>query len=107
MWLITTLIAAIAVTLAWIAAPKKYKLNFLALMLWGLSVMIFIDHILGYEGGAFLEMETDGLITSGLVLGVAMLIPIFIIWEAVLVIAKIKGELDGPTEIKRGEPMEG
>ncbi|HNU35065.1 MAG TPA: hypothetical protein PKJ15_00565 [Methanomassiliicoccales archaeon] len=107
MWLITTLIAAIAVTMAWIVASKKYRLNFLALMLWGLSVMILIDHILGYESGAFLEMETDGLITSGVVLGIAMLIPIFIIWEAALVLAKIKGELDEKTELKQGEPMKG
>ncbi len=96
MWLITTLIAAIAVTMVWFVASKKYKLNFLALMLWGLSVMIFVDHILGYEGGAFLEMETDGLITSGVVLGIAMLIPVFILWEAVLVTSKLKGELEEP-----------
>ena len=93
MWLITTLVAAIAVTLAWLVASKRYRLNLLALMLWGLSVMILIDHILGYKGGAFLEMETDGLIPSGIVLGVAMLIPVFIVWEASLTLAKLKGEL--------------
>jgi len=93
-WLITTLIAALAVTIAWIVVSEKYKLSFLALMLWGLSVMIFVDHVLGYEGGAFLEMETDGLITSGIVLGIAMLIPVFILWEAVLVKAKLKNELE-------------
>ena len=92
MWLVTTLIAAIIVTIFWFEAPKKYKLNSLALMLWGLSVMIFVDHVLGYEGGAFLEMETDGLISSGVVLGIAMLIPIFIIWEAAIVISKLKTE---------------
>lgn len=107
MWLITTLIAALVVTLAWLIAPKKYKLNFLALMLWGLSVMILVDHIMGYEGGAFLEMETDGLITSGVVLGIAMLIPIFTLWEAVLVKAKIKGELAEQKTIEQGEPVKG
>lgn len=94
MWLVTTLVAAIAVTIAWLVASNKFKLNFLALMLWGLSVMIFVDHILGYEGGAFLEMETDGLITSGVVLGIAMLIPVFILWEAVLVISKLEGKFE-------------
>jgi len=93
-WLITTLIAALAVTIAWIVVSEKYKLSFLALMLWGLSMMIFVDHVLGYEGGAFLEMETDGLITSGIALGIAMLIPVFILWEAVLVRAKLKNELE-------------
>jgi len=90
MWLVVSLIAAIIVTIFWFEAPKKYRLNYLSLMLWGLSVMIFVDHILGYEGGAFLEMETDGLIPSGIVLGIAMLIPIFIVWEASIVISKLK-----------------
>jgi hypothetical protein len=100
MWLITTLVAALAVTLAWIVTSKKnaekYKLSFLALMLWGLSTMILVDHMLGYEEGAFLEMQTDGLITSGVVLGIAMLIPVFIFWEAVLVRAKVKNEVEEP-----------
>ncbi len=102
MWLVTTLIAAIIVTMFWFEAPKKYKLNFLALMLWGLSVMIFIDHILGYEGGEFLEMETDGLISSGVVLGISMLIPIFIIWEASIVLSKLKAETSETIEPVKG-----
>jgi hypothetical protein len=93
MWLIVSLVAAIIVTAVWAYAPKKYKLDSLAIMLWGLGIMIFVDHILGYEGGAFIEMETDGLIESGAVLGIAMLIPIFIIWEIQLVISKLKGEV--------------
>jgi hypothetical protein len=93
MWLIVSFIAAIAVTALWIFAPKKYQLGFLGLMLWGLSIMIFVDHIMGYEGGAFLEMETDGLITNGVVLGIAMLIPIFVIWEISLIRLKLKGKI--------------
>ena len=85
MWLITTLIAAIVVTAAWYIAPRKYKLNFLSLMLWGSSLMILVDHIIGYEGGAFLELETEGLITNGTLLGIVMLIPILIFWEIVLI----------------------
>jgi hypothetical protein len=90
MWLITSCIAAITVTAAWRLCPKKYQLGFLALMLWGLTIMVFIDHILGYQGGPFIEMETDGLITNGTLLGIIMLIPIFIIWGISLVHAKIK-----------------
>jgi hypothetical protein len=93
MWLITSLIAAIAVTAIWFIAPKRYQLHFLALMLWGLSIMVLVDHILGYEGGAFVEMETDGLISNSIVLGIVMLIPIFVIWELSLIGLKLKGKI--------------
>lgn len=92
MWLITTSVAAILVTAIWACTPKKYKLDSLALMLWGLAIMVFADHVLGYEGGPFVEMQTDGLIENGTVLGIAMLIPVFIIWEIQLVTSKHKGE---------------
>ncbi len=93
MWLITSLIAAIIVTAIWTFAPKKYQLSFLGLMLWGLTIMILIDHILGYEGEAFFEMETTGLITNGIILGIVMLIPIFLIWEISLIHNKMKGKI--------------
>jgi hypothetical protein len=86
MWLITTLLAAIGATALWFVAPKKYKLGFLSLILWGASVMIFTDHVLGYEGGEFIEITTEGMITNGTVLGIAMLIPILIIWELYVII---------------------
>lgn len=91
MWLVVSLVVAISITALYFTAPKKYNLGFLSLMLWGLSIMVLIDHVLGYEGGEFLEMETDGLITNGTVLGIVMLIPLFIIWEITLLIPKIKG----------------
>jgi len=93
MWLITSFIAAVAVTAVWIFAPKKYQLGFLGLMLWGLSIMLLVDHIIGYEEGAFVEMETDGLIPNGVVLGITMLIPLFIIWEISLIRLKLKGKI--------------
>jgi len=95
MWLITTLIAAIVATAAWYIAPSKYKLNFLSLMLWGSSLMILVDHILGYEGGTFFELETEGLITNGTLLGIAMLIPILIFWEIVLITTTPKEKIIG------------
>ncbi len=91
MWLITTLIAAIGATAVWFVAPKKYKLGFLSMMLWGASIMILIDHILGYEGGEFIEMTTEGMITNGVVLGISMLIPIFVIWEIYVMISLKRG----------------
>jgi hypothetical protein len=95
MWLITTLIAAIAVTAIWYVKPKIYKLDILSLMLWGTSIMILVDHILGYEGGGFIELETDGLITNGTLLGIVMLIPIFVIWEIILIVSKPKTNILG------------
>lgn len=91
MWFVVSLVAATLITALSFTASKRYNLRFLSLMLWGLSIMVLIDHVLGYEGGEFLEMETDGLITNGTVLGIVMLIPLFIIWEITLLIPKIKG----------------
>jgi hypothetical protein len=93
MWLITTSVAAIATTAVWAFAPKKYKLDFLSLMLWGLAIMLLVDHVMGYEGGPLIEMETEGLIESGTVLGIAMLIPIFVIWEVSLVLSQVKNKI--------------
>ena len=92
MWLITTTVAAILVSAVWAYAPKKYKLGSLALMLWGLSIMVFIDRVLGYGGGSFIETETRGLIQNGIVLGIAMLMPAFIFWGIQLAASKIKRE---------------
>ena len=92
MWLVTTLIAALIATAAWYFTKKDYKLDLLSLMLWGTSIMILVDHILGYEGGAFIELETEGLITNGTLLGIVMLIPIFILWELILIVTKPKGK---------------
>lgn len=97
MWLVTTVIAAVIVTAIWYIKPKIYKLDILSLMLWGTSIMIMIDHVLGYDGGEFLEVQTDGLITNGILLGIVMIIPILIIWEIILIISQqkekiIKGE---------------
>ncbi len=94
MWLITTFIAALAATLLWFLLNKKHKLGFLSLMLWGAAIMILADHILGYEGGKFLEMETDGIIKSGVWLGIAMLIPVFLMWFIAILISKSKRSLE-------------
>ncbi|MFH1712927.1 MAG: hypothetical protein ABH896_01950 [Candidatus Jacksonbacteria bacterium] len=94
MWLITTFIIALTATLLWLLLKKKYKLGFLSLMLWGAVIMILVDHILGYEGGRFLETETDGIINSGIQLGMVMLIPVFLIWFIAILISKSKKSLE-------------
>jgi len=98
MWLITTLISALIATLLWYILKKKYKLGFLSLMLWGAAIMILVDHLLGYEGGQFLELETAGLVRSGILLGILMLIPVFIIWLAALFIPKLKNQFKKQTK---------
>lgn len=90
MWLVTTSVVAAGVTVAMFVLPRNYKLGFLSLMLWGAVAMILIDHILGYEGGEFLEKATDGMIKNGAGLGIAMLAPVFIIWGILLLIANLK-----------------
>lgn len=95
MWLVTTLIAAITVTAIWFVKPKIYKLDILSLMLWGTSIMIFVDHLIGYEGREFINLETQGLITNGTLLGIVMLIPIFVVWEILLITSKPRGKKIG------------
>ena len=90
MWLITTLVGAFIATAAWYVLPKKYKLHLLSLMFWGASLMILVDHIIGYEGGAFLELQTEGLITNSTALGILMIIPVLLFWLIVLTITKPK-----------------
>lgn len=84
MWLITTLIAAIISTIAHfkVKNSKKYRFDFLSLMLWGTFIMILVDHSIAYmeNGGNFIELTTNGLITNTFLLGLAMLIPIIGIW---------------------------
>ena len=90
MWLVTTSIAAAGATLGKFVLPKDYKLDFLALMLWGAVALILVDHILGYEGGAFFEKTTDGMIANSAMLGFAMIVPVFAIWGISLLISNLK-----------------
>jgi len=72
------------------AEDDKYMLRLLSLILWGASIMVFVDHVMGYitEGGEFLEMTTEAT-----VLGIAMLITALIVWEIVLLLKDPKGVL--------------
>ena len=90
MWLATTSVAAAGATVANLVLAKKFKLGFLALMLWGAAAMILVDHILGYEGGAFFEKVTDGMINNSIVLGIAMLVPVLIIWGISFLVSNLK-----------------
>ena len=90
MWLIILAFAAVIVTPLWyrMAEDDKYLLRLLCLMLWGVTIMVFVDHLLGFlrEGGEFLEMTPEAT-----VLGFVMLIVALIIWEIVLILKDPKG----------------
>jgi hypothetical protein len=89
MWLFTTLIAAVIASIFSFRFNGKYKLGFLSLMLWGATLMILTDHILGYEGGAFFESQTDGLVGNATILGILMLIPVIVIWLGSILLEKM------------------
>ncbi|MGB9717718.1 MAG: hypothetical protein ACPL4E_04685 [Thermoproteota archaeon] len=84
--------AAILVTAVYIYSknPKTYRLDWLCLMLWGLAIMVLVDHTLGFiiEGGEFIETSTEGYIENGTLLGITMLIPIFLAWEISVLVSK-------------------
>ncbi|MEM1544482.1 MAG: hypothetical protein QW795_07350 [Candidatus Bathyarchaeia archaeon] len=92
LWLIILAFAAAIVTVIWYsrADNDKYMLRLLCLILWGATIMVFVDHLMGYlmEGGEFLELTPDAL-----ALGFTMLTAALIIWEIVLLIKDPKGVL--------------
>ena len=87
MWLVVTTFAAILATAFWYFlenTKKRYRLDVLTLMLWGASIMIFVDHCIGYitEGGEFLEISVDSTI-----LGIVMVMFALIIWGIFLLVS--------------------
>jgi hypothetical protein len=92
MWLIVLTFAATIVTPLWYskAEDDKYMLKLLSLILWGASIMVFVDHLMGYlmEGGEFLEMTTEAT-----VLGIILLTAALITWEIVLLLKDPRGVL--------------
>lgn len=84
MWLLTSALAAILATILYFRLGSMLRLDVLCLMLWGGTVMILVDHVLGYSGGPFLESQTNGLIPDGTLLGMAMLMPVIVVWLGAL-----------------------
>ena len=86
MWLIVALVCAAIVTILHYSIKNKaYRLDFLALMLWGTSVMVLVDHTMSFlNGGSFIEITTSGYITDAAFLGMLMIVPLLVIWVAVI-----------------------
>ncbi len=88
MWMLVILFAALAASAAWWqmgAQGKKYKLGLLALMLWGAFIMVLVDKTMAWMGGTpFVGWETDGQMARDVLQGLAMLLPVLLIWLAAL-----------------------
>ena len=82
MWLIILAIAAVTSTAAWYFEEKNYELDFLSLILWGATIMVFIDHLMNYlvYGKPFLDTSLNAAL-----LGVTLVILALILWEAKLI----------------------
>jgi hypothetical protein len=89
LWLLVSLAAAIVSTLSYFAMDKRHRLGTLSAMFWGLTLMVLIDHVIGYDGGAFFQMDTPGMVGDGVVLGLLMLLPVVAIWASLLAIDRI------------------
>ncbi|MGC8999242.1 MAG: hypothetical protein ACP5JW_07665 [Candidatus Bathyarchaeia archaeon] len=92
MWLVILAFAAAIATPIWYSKAEEDKcmLKLLCLILWGATIMVFVDHVMGFlmEGGEFFELTLDATI-----LGFAMLIAALVIWEIVLLLKDPKGIL--------------
>ncbi|MEM2466718.1 MAG: hypothetical protein QXZ47_05460 [Candidatus Bathyarchaeia archaeon] len=92
MWLVVLAFAAAIATPIWYAKAEedKYMLKLLCLILWGATIMVLVDHIMGFlmEGGEFLELTVDAT-----VLGFIMLTAALITWEIILLLKDPKGIL--------------
>lgn len=91
MYLLILVFSALISTVAWysMAENDRYLLRVLSLILWGASVMVFVDCVMGYLGGGeFIEMTVESA-----VLGFIMLIVAIGLWEMVLLLKDPKGVL--------------
>ncbi|MGQ9552241.1 MAG: hypothetical protein ACUVUE_07435 [Candidatus Bathycorpusculaceae bacterium] len=92
MWLVVLAMAAALSTAVWYSKAENDKcmLKLLSLILWGASIMVFVDHVMGYlmEGGEFLELSAEATVLS-----FVLLIAALAVWEIVLLIKDPKGAI--------------
>ncbi|MHA1238262.1 MAG: hypothetical protein ACTSSJ_03320 [Candidatus Odinarchaeia archaeon] len=85
MWLVILAMAAALTTAIWYwkAENDVYMLNILSLIFWGTTIMVLVDHVMGYlmEGGEFLEMTAEAT-----VLGIVLVVAALVVWEIILVL---------------------
>ena len=85
MWLLILCYGAVFATILWYKNAENDQLLFkyLAMILWGASIMFFVDHVYGYltEGGEFLDISLDATI-----LGFALLLFSLLLWLLILLV---------------------
>ncbi|MEL9940577.1 MAG: hypothetical protein QW348_05895 [Ignisphaera sp.] len=85
MWLLILAYAAAISTMLWYSKAENdvYGYKYLAAILWGATIMVFIDHLYSYfsEGGEFMEISVDAA-----VLGFSMLLIAILIWILIVFI---------------------
>jgi len=89
-WLLVVGYAAVVATVAWDvgrARGRELCLNYLVVVLWGATVMSFVDHLYSYlRGEGFMEVSLDSL-----VLGFSLLLVALTVWLVVLLIKDPEG----------------
>jgi hypothetical protein len=92
MWLIILALAAAIVTPIWygMAENDRYMLKVLCLILWGATIMVFVDHTIACV--VFGEEFWDFSLNAAL-LGITMLIGALVLWEVVLLLKDPRGVL--------------
>lgn len=89
MWLLITSLAAVVASALWyINAPAdKYRLSLLSLLLWGATIMWFVDHVMAFaqEGGEFFEVTANAT-----ALGLSVLLLALFVWIVVLLVSDPK-----------------
>ena len=96
MWLLFLFSAAILTTAIWYLWDKseKYAISVLSLIYWGATIMVFVDHTLGYlmEGGEYFDTSLDAYI-----LGASLVLIGMVIWEMFLILKDPARKLRMPT----------
>ncbi len=95
MWLVALALATVISTMLWYFKDDgRYRLDVLSLILWGSTIMVFVDHAMGYynevilaglEGGEFVEVSWQAFMLSILLVCVAIAL-----WELYLIFRKPK-----------------
>lgn len=96
MWLVALTLAAVISTIFWYFKDDgRYRLDILSLIFWGSTIMVFIDHAIGYyndviltglEEGTFVEISWQAFMLSILLVCAGIML-----WILYLVIKKPKG----------------
>lgn len=91
MWLAVLLAASVAATAVHLSRREDSK--YLLLVLWGATVMVFVDWLWGYlEGGSFIPEEALEDPVGSSLLGLAMVLASVPVWAAAVLVKKFAGK---------------